>query len=307
MRALAGRLRLDAALSDALHPHEETHAGHLERLQDFVAVTTPPPLLLLMRDSDPKLWNELRDCEREAPVWEGRRDDGLERLFVFRGRKLLDEVRQRLVDRGGMIADGHHRFRIFRLRRETAGEAPEMPVCLANLDDEPPVLLPGHLMLAFRKADQAAIQRRVEARLLDAYGPVPVRVPMSDPAAVAARLAELSSRRGILVARPGEDQLRGFVPRDHDDEHAPLARIAELLDLDTAARRHDLSRSEDLSASLVHGTERALAALTRTTADLVLCLPALPTDEIFAQALCGRLQPPKTTYFHPKPPGVLES
>lgn len=307
MRALAGTMRLDDDLVRALHPHEETHLGHLERVQSMVSGGGTPPLLLLIRDPRLDLWESLRDCEAGEPVWDERRRDGEERLFLCDGRELLEEARSRLLNHGGMIADGHHRFQVLRHLRQHSGESPAMPVCLANLSDAPPVLLPGHLMLSFRKAEQAAIERAVESKLRLAYGPVPVRAPLSSPEAVADRLAELAPRRGILLARSGDQELRGFVPRDEQDATAPLARIATLLDLETAARRQNLSRTEDYSASIVYGTERALAGLTRTTTDLVLCLPSLPAIEIFEQALHGKLQPPKTTYFHPKPPGVDET
>jgi uncharacterized protein (DUF1015 family) len=213
-----------------------------------------------------------------------------------------------LADQKVLIADGHHRFRTALAYRDEmdraaagagaagAGAAPwdQTLMLLVDVDQQGPSVLPVHRLLA-----------GVPARaLLDRLQPEFQISQAASPADLEARLGREPGRT-IAFGVYGEGASRLLVARDPEGirartglEHTPLdVEVLHRTVLDGMLGIRDLERqvaySNDLAAACRQVDQGEFSSL-------VVLRPA-PFSAVVEVAERGRILPPKTTFFHPKP------
>jgi uncharacterized protein (DUF1015 family) len=213
-----------------------------------------------------------------------------------------------LADQKVLIADGHHRFRTALAYRDEmdraaagagaagAGAAPwdQTLMLLVDVDQQGPSVLPVHRLLA-----------GVPARaLLDRLQPEFQISQAASPADLEARLGREPGRT-IAFGVYGEGASRLLVARDPVGirartglEHTPLdVEVLHRTVLDGMLGIRDLERqvaySNDLAAACRQVDQGEFSSL-------VVLRPA-PFSAVVEVAERGRILPPKTTFFHPKP------
>jgi uncharacterized protein (DUF1015 family) len=219
-----------------------------------------------------------------------------------------------LAEHKVLIADGHHRFRTalaYRDEMDRAAAAGRVPgdgrsgagaaapwhqtlMLLVDVDQQGPSILPIHRLLAGVPA------RAVLERLQPEFEITPV----SSPAKLEARL-DREPRQTIALGLHGDGRSHLLVARDPEAMRARTGLDHPPLDVEVLHRtvlgdmlgvrdpEHQLAYSNDLAA--------ACRQVDRGEFSSLVVLRPAPFSAVVEVAERGRILPPKTTFFHPKP------
>jgi uncharacterized protein (DUF1015 family) len=245
-----------------------------------------------------------------APAVDALDEAGLgHRLWPISDPATIARWSELLADQKVLIADGHHRYRTALAYRDEmardaegssaadeAGVAPweQTLMLLVDVDQQGPCVLPVHRLLAGVPA------RVVLARLQEAFQ----IVPAATPSELEARL-EREPRHAIAFGLYGGGESRLLVARDPDALRARTGLDHPPLDVEVLHRTvlEGMLGIRELERQVAYSND--LAAACRQVdqgefSSLVVLRPA-PFSGVVEVAQRGRILPPKTTFFHPKP------
>ena len=245
-----------------------------------------------------------------APAVDALDEAGLaHRLWPISDPATIARWSELLADQKVLIADGHHRYRTALAYRDEmardaegssaadeAGVAPweQTLMLLVDVDQQGPCVLPVHRLLAGVPA------RVVLDRLQEAFQ----IVPAATPSELEARL-EREPRHAIAFGLYGGGESRLLVARDPDALRARTGLDHPPLDVEVLHRTvlEGMLGIRDLERQVAYSND--LAAACRQVdqgefSSLVVLRPA-PFSGVVEVAQRGRILPPKTTFFHPKP------
>lgn len=305
-------LHLEDYARRVVRPHERTLAGpKADRLRLLRATRANLSIVfLLYEDRENALAPALAEAFAAGPLGVARDGGGVEHaLGRIDGATAKERVVRFLAERPVVIADGHHRYETalaYRDERRAAepGAGPEAPfewtlAYFANAYGPGTLLLPIHRVVRKGPAPADTVWR---ARL---PGWQERHVPVSDPASVAAAVAEHLAplgRRPCFAADDGSGLLRIFWRESTGDELPIRAFHREVVEgvfgLDEAAVREgalDYPKSAARAAEDVRAGRGAVA----------LYLNPLAPEDVFRVTGAGEILPQKSTFFLPKLPTGL--
>ena len=229
------------------------------------------------------------DTEPTAVVDAG--DDVVHTLWVVADPDLCTAIAEAVGAHPVVIADGHHRYETslaYRAEREAAdGDAGAAVATLAYVvelvEDELTVRAIHRLVDGLPEGLDlvAALEPWFEPIGAPPTG-VPVTQAMRDAGALCAVTPE-----GDVLLRPRPDAL------------------ADTRDLDSARLDVALADLPDHTLRFQHGVDNVRAAVADGDAQLGVLLRPATVAQIEDTAHGGERMPPKTTFFHPKPPTGL--
>ena len=248
-----------------------------------------------------------------APAVDALDEAGLaHRLWPISDPATIARWSELLADQKVLIADGHHRYRTALAYRDEmardaersaavaaadeAGVAPweQTLMLLVDVDQQGPCVLPVHRLLAGVPA-RVVLDRLQEAFQIG---------PAATPSELEARL-EREPRHAIAFGLYGGGESRLLVARDPDALRARTGLDHPPLDVEVLHRTvlEGMLGIRDLERQVAYSND--LAAACRQVdrgefSSLVVLRPA-PFSGVVEVAQRGRILPPKTTFFHPKP------
>jgi uncharacterized protein (DUF1015 family) len=280
-----GALELITPGTGDIYPHEQTTPkAHSDRLQ----------MLRSCRANLSAVWGlSLTSglgalCELPGgPVARWTDDDGVHhRLYRVAEPGVIDAIRAAVAASPVVIADGHHRYSTSLAyrdeRHEPGGPADLVMAFLVELAPEQLSVLPIHRIFSDLEAD---------LDVLTALGPWFEAFdagPLDGAATISARMADagalaLVRGEGFVLLRPRSGAFDGV--DDLDSSRLDAVR--------PALGAHEIAYQ--------HGVGNVVARVQSGDADVGVLLRPATVDQIAATAHEGKLMPPKTTFFSPKP------
>ena len=280
-----GALELLAPGTGDIYPHEQTTPkAHSDRLQ----------MLRSCRANLSAIWGLSLTpglgalCELPGPpVARWTDDDGVHhRLYRVGEPGVIDAIRSAVAASPVVIADGHHRYSTslaYRDERNEPGGLPDMVMAfLVELAPEQLNVLPIHRL--FSDLDP-------ELEVLDALDPWFEAFdagPLDGAATITRRMADagalaLVRPSGFVLLRPRTGVFDGV--DDLDSSRLEAAR--------PALGHHEITYQ--------HGVANVVARVQSGDAAAGVLLRPATVDQIAATVYEGKLMPPKTTFFAPKP------
>jgi hypothetical protein len=276
LRGLVGALQVGPAGSGAVRPHERTLPGPVAHRLALLRAGAPEvePLVVLHTrgagggehaDRAAGLREVLAGARRDAPLAAVRLGGAEHRIWSVRDPATLQRVAGMLLDRRGVLADGHHRWEASQrlLSEQPASTALTL---LVDGDVEPPRVEAIHRVLP--GVPPTAVAQRLAAR--GRVSPLAVDAP---PASL--RFGSPTGMWSFVPTAGGELDV------DVLDEVVLPAVTADAVEFEVDAE------------AAVHRAGRAGGTA------FLLRPPPLPV--VLRRALAGRLLPPKATSFVPKP------
>ncbi len=299
-----------------IQPHERTVEKTVSERLELLRATALDlePILLLAEDAgglDALLETDLTDG---SPLVEHRDLQGhRHRLFQLGQGQRIDEYRRLLAGCRGLIADGHHRYRVAQRHAEEIGALPGAPAA-CKLAVVTSVASPGLVIDPIHRGLAAAADLEPAGRLATARRPATAR----SGGALAAEVAD--AEQPALAVR-----LRGGAPEIwHLRRSAGAdARAGDRPSGDSAVDGAPQDQAPVLAVELLHadllpalglGAEAATdgRVLYRSGADTLwreleegglqagVWLPPIAPSAFAAAVARGGLMPPKSTRFLPK-------
>nr|MBO2502165.1 DUF1015 domain-containing protein [Thermoanaerobacterales bacterium] len=217
--------------------------------------------------------------------------DGVEHtLWVVDDPEACAAIAEAVAAHPVVIADGHHRYETslaYRREREAAGDPGAAAATLAYVVE----LVEDELTVRaiHRLVDGLPTDRDPVALLepwFEPLGPPPAGVPVTTAMQEAGALCAVTPAGEVLL-RPRSDAL------------------ADTRDLDSARLDVALAALGGPEVRYQHGVDNVRAAVAEGRAQLGVLLRPATIAQIEATAHGGERMPPKTTFFHPKPPTGL--
>ena len=290
MTGLLGALGLDLEGTGEVMPHEETlpkdKADRLALLRSTRLNTSPIWGLSLAKGFTAACREAL--SQAGAPLWRATDDDGVvHEIWPVTDKGHLTELAGLVAGAKVLLADGHHRY------QTACTYAAESRAKNGNLSG------PYDLVLAFVvELSEDEISIRALHRLLRGVPPERLTELLApwyrtEPAPQDLVAMPATSAPGMicLLTRDGYKLLR---PR-------PVLEEAAGDDLDSSRLRVALAGLPDHELTYEARWHEAAAAVRDGRADAAFFLRPVPVRKIEDVAYGGRLMPPKTTYFYPKP------
>lgn len=241
-----------------------------------------------------------------APAVDAVDEAGLgHRLWSITDPGTIARWSELLGDQRVLIADGHHRFRTALAYRDemhrtagaswAAGPAPwdQTLMLLVDMDQQGPCVLPVHRLVA--GAPAGAVLARLEPDF---------QISPAATSELEARL-EREPRQTIAFGVYGDGKSHLLTARDPEALRAGTGLDHPALDVEVLHRtllagllgiqdpEHQVAYSSDLAA--------ACRQVDRGEFATVVALRPAPFSSVVDVAQRGRMLPPKTTFFHPKP------
>ncbi|MGA2404396.1 MAG: DUF1015 domain-containing protein, partial [Syntrophobacteraceae bacterium] len=317
-------LRLEDFSSGRVRPHEKTfQAIKEERLALMLACNANlSPVFALYPDSNEKVYNALTSGRGGAPAISFTDSAGMtHRVRPVADRRILNEVRDLMLDKPIFIADGHHRYEtalnyrnVFRERYGTGNPHASyefIMVYLTDMNESGLTILPTHRLL----------------RNLGAWDPERF-IERAKPCFDVERFesengAELRWREAIAAGGSRKDTTIGFYCKDaacvyvltakrdvvssllaQKDTDAPL-RTLDVVVLDQVLLRDLLGLSDQFltnerNISFTHDFAEALDAVKSGRYDAGFFINPARIEQVREVASAGLIMPHKSTYFYPK-------
>lgn len=297
---LTARLGIEPPESPVIRPHEETLAKAIaDRLELLRAMRVDLEPILLLADDGGALDALLaEDSDGEALVEHRDEAGNLHRLFEISDDARIARYRDALADASGLIADGHHRYKVASLYAAEQGAEADSPVAgkLAVITSlESPALTIDPIHRAF-----------AEALPIDRLAPlVAERRPLAEPTGAAAAAAVAAAAQPALVVWPA-----GETPEiwTLDAEHPELELSPARRRLSVAMLHFELlprlglapEAATDGTVSYRSDADALASALNGGEFSLGIFLPPMEPTAFAAALGDGGLLPPKSTRFLPK-------
>jgi uncharacterized protein (DUF1015 family) len=298
---VAGLVGIEPPGSPAIRPHEHTVTKTVgERLALLRRLEVDlEPILLLSDDGgtlDPLL---AASIDGGLPEVASHRDSQghLHRLFRLTEPAAVDALRNALAGRDGVIADGHHRYRVAQLHCEETGAAPGTAAAcklavVTSLADPALTIEPIHRRLP------AGLGQRAPGPVVSAR-----EVSWAGDGAALAAAAEAARQPAIAVwdagARP---ELWTLDPEQAPHRFGPAANDLAVVLLHTgvfAGLGLDEENWTDGSIEYHSSADDLYAAVGRD-GGAGFWTPPMPADRFASAVAHGDLLPPKSTRFMPK-------
>jgi uncharacterized protein (DUF1015 family) len=290
MTGLLGALGLDLSGSGQVMPHEQTipkdRQDRLSLLRSTRLNTSPIWGLSLAKGLTSACQEAL--SQFETPSWRATDDAGVvHELWPITDERQVAGISELCASDKVLIADGHHRYKTACTYAEE---------CRSKNGDRPG---PYDLVLAFIvELSEDELSIRAVHRLVKGLPPE--------------RLSELVTRwfriepaPEDLVALPATSApgVIGLLTREGYKLLYPLPALEKQAedDLDSSRLSVVLDSLPDHEVTYEPGWHEAAIAVRDAKADAAFLLRPVPVTKIESVAYGGRLMPPKSTFFHPKP------
>lgn len=298
---VAGLVGIEPPGSPAIRPHEHTVTKTVgERLALLRRLEVDlEPILLLSDDGgtlDPLL---ARAIDAGLPEVASHRDlqGHLHRVFRLTEAAAVDALQQALAERDGVIADGHHRYRVAQLHCEETGAAPGTAAAcklavVTSLADPALTIEPIHRRLA------AGLGQRDPGPVVAARE----ESPAQDGAALAAAVAEARQPAIAVCSAGGRPEIWTLDPEQAPHRFGPAANDLAVVLLHTgifAALGLDEEGWTDGTVEY-HSSADDLYAAVSGEGGTGFWTPPMPADRFASAVAHGDLLPPKSTRFMPK-------
>lgn len=224
-----------------------------------------------------------------APTIEATDDDGiLHQLWVIDDPSVIVTVGRAVEANPVVLADGHHRYQTALAyqqeladegRRESGAEA--VMALIVELSDEQLEVGPVHRALSGLPDGLDLVDAFASWFDITSMGELTDRT-----------VAALGESRALALIMPSGAWL--LSPKDGTPEAAGAG-------LDSSMVALVIAELPDHNLWFCHTWQEAAEAIESELAQAVLLLRPVTVTEIAEWAHAGRLMPPKTTYFHPKP------
>jgi uncharacterized protein (DUF1015 family) len=298
---VAGLVGIEPPGSPAIRPHEHTVTKTVgERLALLRRLEVDlEPILLLSDDGgtlDPLLAQAI---DAGLPEVAAHRDPQghLHRVFRLTEPATLEVLRRALAERDGVIADGHHRYRVAQLHCEETGAAPGTAAACK-------------LAVVTSLADPALTIEPIHRRLadgLDGRDPGPVVTSRevygaSDGSALAAAAAE-APQPAIAVWNAGaRPEIWTLDPEQAPHRFGPAANDLAVVLLHTGVFAALGLGEEGWTDGTIeyHSSADDLYAAVSREGGAGFWIPPMPADRFASAVAHGDLLPPKSTRFMPK-------
>jgi uncharacterized protein (DUF1015 family) len=261
-------------------PHERTMPGPIEDRMTLLRAMRAnlSPVFAVLRGPSPTLASFLDAATGRTPDRRVADEAGtVHRLWVLGSD--AEEVTREIARHPLMIADGHHRYTVaLRYREEMRsrhGPGPwdAMMMLVVDAATEDPPVLPIH-------------------RLLTGPAPVPHGPLAGD------RVRDLAE---VLASLRDEDLTYGVIHREDDLVVHRLGSLEGSPPTVCALHERILDRIPPGSIRFVSDAAKAEAAVASGHATLAYLLPPTRVERVWDVVRAGRMLPPKSTYFWPKP------
>lgn len=283
---LIGALELPDSKAQVVLPHEDVIPAIVaDRLAMVVAAPANLEPILLVYDGDAVASAAVAQVMDDVPLLDVIAGDGsAHRIWALRDPVMIETVQTALLPHQALIADGHHRYAMYRQLRRRHQEIRE----LSGPWDRGLVLL----------VDQSRFPLRLDAihRSIADVELASLRLPAGfvGDAVVAldGRAPRPPLRSGQLVLTDGRVERRVTLP-------APPAGV----DTDVEQLHERLLPAWGVSEDRVgyhHTTAQTLGAASRDDGCAVLLHPTT-ASAVMAVARAGKVMPRKSTSFGPKP------
>lgn len=292
-RAMTGMLcalGLDLEGAGDVRPHEMTMPKDRQDRLSLLSATrlnTSPIWALSLAKGLTGACRDALESSGEAP-WRATDDDGVvHELWQVTDKARIEEISSIGSSAQVLLADGHHRYQTAcnyarQCREENGGEPGPYDLVLAFVVE-----------LSEEELSIRAIHRLVKD--------VPAEVLLE----AVARWYRIEVAPGDLgeVPASGAPGLIAMLDRDGYKLLYPLPALAETAadDLDSSRLQVVLESLPRHEVSYEPGWPEATAAVRDGRATAAFFLRPVPVASIEAVAETGRLMPPKSTYFQPKP------
>jgi uncharacterized protein (DUF1015 family) len=282
----------------AVVPHERTHAGPKRDRMQLLEATAADVGLLFMLTADPG--GELRRATTPIgdPIAEARDLKGeLHRLWRMTEEAAVSRVRELMVTRPVIIADGHHRYETAVAYAERHPEARHKLMAFFTLEAPGLTILPNHRLVHDIKGFDFEDFVQMASRWFDVS-------PLADPSTV-----ELENRSIAVVSGPDAALLR-LKPGARDHIAWPEKRSAAWRGLAVSILHEGLLRpllgitdaKLDAKTHVDYTADRAEAIKLAREGQCQAAFLIAPTtaEELQAVVRGGELLPQKSTHFYPK-------
>lgn len=297
---LTALLGIEPPESPVIRPHEETLAKAIaDRLELLRAMRVDLEPILLLADDGGALDELLAtDCGIDPAVEHRDADGNTHRLFPITDGARIARYRDTLADATGLIADGHHRYKVASLYAAERGAPPGSPAAgkLAVITSlASPALTIDPIHRAF-----------TEAPSLEPLLPlVAGRQPLTEATGSATAAAVAAARQPALVTWPGGGRPEIW---SLDAEHPELELSPARRQLAVAMLHFELlprlglapQAATDGTVSYRSDAEALARALGDGDFSLGIFLPPMEPAAFAAALGEGGLLPPKSTRFLPK-------
>lgn len=257
-----------------------------------------------------------------APAVDAVDEAGLgHRLWPITDPVTIARWSELLADQRVLIADGHHRFRTALAYRDAmrraaagsgggslgpgvagdgvAGDSGPAPweqtlMLLVDIDQQGPCVLPIHRLLAGVPAEAVLARLGPDFQISPASTPSELKARLERQPAQTIAFGLYGDKASWLLTARDPEALRARTGLDHPPldveilHRTVLARMLGIRDLE-----HQVAYASDLEAACRQVDQGKFATL-------VVLRPA-PFSGVVDVAQHGRILPPKTTFFHPKP------
>ena len=286
---MIGALELSPPGTDIL-PHEHTTPKAKSDRLDMLRFT---------RANTSAIWGlslakgltDLLPVDTEATAVVDAGDGVVHTLWVVDDPERCAAIAEAVASHPVVVADGHHRYETslaYRAEREQAdGDAGPAAATLAyvvELVEDELTVRAIHRLVDGLPADTdlvAALEPWFEP-----LGPPPEGVPVTEAMQQAGALCAITPAGEVLL-RPRSDAL------------------ADTRDLDSARLDVGLAALPDHTLRFQHGVDNVRTAVAGGDAQFGVLLRPATVAQIEETAHGGERMPPKTTFFHPKPPTGL--
>ncbi|MGA3352445.1 MAG: DUF1015 domain-containing protein [Acidimicrobiales bacterium] len=290
MTGVLGALGLDLEGSGEILPHEQTmpkdRADRLSLLHSMRLNTSPIWGLSLAKGLTVACRAAISQAGR--PDWRAT-DDALvaHELWVVTDESTIAEISGLGASAQVLIADGHHRY------QTACTYAAESRARNADLPG------PHDFVLAF------VVELSEDELSIRSFHRLVTGVPADRVIEVVGRWFRIEPAPEDLIALPANSapSVIGLLTRDGYRLLYPLPALEEAAedDLDSSRLMVMLDDLPEHELSYEPEWHEAAVAVRSERAEAAFLLRPVPVAKIEAVAETGRLMPPKTTYFHPKP------
>lgn len=297
---LTALLGIEPPESPVIRPHEETLAKAVaDRLELLRAMRVDLEPILLLADDGGALDELLTaDCDADALVEHRDATGNTHRLFQITDEARIARYRAALADAPGLIADGHHRYKVASLYAAERGARPDSPAACK-------------LAVITSLASPALTIDPIHRALTDTLPLEPLlplvarRQPLDEATGAAAAAAVAAAPQPAIAVWP-----RGGAPEiwSLDAEHPELELSPERRRLAVAMLHFELlprlglapEAATDGTVSYRSDPEALERDLAGGEFSLGILLPPMDPAAFAAALGEGGLLPPKSTRFLPK-------
>jgi uncharacterized protein (DUF1015 family) len=288
-----------------IRPHEKTHRGPKEDRLALMKATRAmfEALLMMSRDSDGALLEELRSATEGEPEVEARLAGARISLWRVSGQAGESITAAASGGDGLYIADGHHRYETAETYRGMVPEADRTLGLIVPVGDPGLEVLPTHRVIHGDQVDQPALMSRLE--------PVFDVTTLASTHDAEAHLGAPDGQARCVVYLPGPQYLGLRLKEGIELSHLPHTEESTVTDLAVAKIDSlvvEQIRAMSLTAGKLSYSPSAKDAIQRVysegAAGAVLVSPTT-VEQVLAVSDAGGFMPQKSTYFDPKVPSGL--